>query len=244
MLGRQHFILSVATATVVMSPFFTDYYGFAIAAFLGVAIGSLIPDIDATDATVFHSGVKGLHRAPGKIFNDFIGPILPVFGYLTKYMIYKPSVFILNLFSDNYRFEDGHRSFTHSLIGVSTMTAATGLLLAPLFIELGLSTVYLLYFLGGYAAGAILHVFQDSCTKTGIAWNQPFSTLRLKGELKTGESNRRPRYFALMLFLVALLNLAGSYSVSANLQVLFSGILLSAVSWTFFAWLSGVRLER
>lgn len=244
MLGRQHFTLSVATATVVLAPFFTDYYGFSLATFLGVAIGSLIPDIDATDATVFHTGIKGFHRAPGKIFNDVVGPILPIFGYLTKYIIYKPSVFLLNLFSDNYRFEDGHRSFTHSLMGVSTMTMATGFLLGPLFIESGISGFYLLFFLAGYASGALLHMFQDSCTKTGIAWNQPFSNLRLKGELKTGESNSRPRYFALMLFLVAFLNLAGSYSVSTNLQVMVSGILLSAVSWTFFAWISGVRLER
>ena len=244
MLGRQHFTLSVATATVVLAPFFTDYYGLSLATFLGVAIGSLIPDIDATDATVFHTGIKGLHRVPGKLFNDIIGPILPIFGYFTKYIIYKPAVLLLNLFSDNHKFEDGHRSFTHSLIGVVTMTLATGLLLSPLFIESGINGIYLIFFLVGYASGAIMHMFQDSCTKTGIAWNQPFSNLRLKGELKTGESNRRPRYFGMMLFLVALLNLVGTYNVTTNLHILITGILLSAVSWTFFAWLSGVSIDK
>ena len=244
MLGRQHLTLSVATATVVLGPFIRNEYAFAAATLLGVAIGSLIPDIDASDATVFHSGVKGIHGTPGKIFNDFVGPFLPLFGYLTKYMIYRPSVFLLNLFSENYRFEDGHRSFTHSFIGVAVLTMATGVFLSPLFIELGLNGFILLFFLAGYASGALLHMFQDSCTKTGIAWNQPFSAVRLKGELKTGEDNRRPRYFALMLFMVAGLNLAGTYGVSNYSSVLVSGLLLSAVSWTFFAWLSGVRLDR
>lgn len=242
MLGRQHFTLSVTTAFLVLTPFFGDHRIAAISALAGIAIGSLIPDIDAPDATVFHSKIKGLHRSPAKLFGAFISPLLPLFGYLTKYLVYVPSVFLLNVFSGSYRFEEGHRSFTHSLVGVAVLTAATGLLLRPVFAYLGVLE-FLFFFLAGYSAGALLHMLQDSFTRSGIAWNQPFSSLKLEGELRTGKDNFRPHFYLLVLAVASLLNLV-SFTGSFLQAGVWNGLLLAVVCWTFFAWMSGVELSR
>lgn len=242
MLGRQHFLLSTMTGLLVVSPFIRSYEMFSLAALLGIAIGSLIPDIDASDATIFHTNVKGLHRSPGKMFNFVVGPVMPVFGYLTKYLVYIPSVKVLNLFTD-YSFKEGHRSFTHSLIGVTILTSLTGFILYPLINELGLNPFLLYFFLAGYFSGAILHMLQDSFTVSGIAWNQPFSNTKLKGKLKTGEDMWKPRYFTLMLVALIPVNIYAASGITVLKTLLIHGILISLVAWTFFGWISGVRLK-
>lgn len=243
MLGRQHFLLSTITGIVVVSPFIAAYKWLSLATLLGIAIGSLIPDIDASDATIFHTNVSGLHRSPGKLFNFLIGPIMPVFGYITKYLVYIPSVKALNLFTD-YSFEEGHRSFTHSLTGVGILTALTGFILYPLVNELGLDLSFLYFFLAGYSSGAIMHMLQDSFTVSGIAWNQPFSTTKLKGKLKTGEDMWKPRYFTLILGFLAPVNVYTVSSIGALERILLQGVLISIVAWTFFAWVCGVRIQK
>lgn len=67
----------------------------------------------------------------------------------------------------------------------------TGLYMLPVlfFLEL-LSLVALAIFLTGYLAGALLHLLEDSCTRTGIQWNFPFQSWRLKGQLRTTASWR------------------------------------------------------
>jgi len=241
MLGRQHFLLSTVTSLVVVSPFIQSHEVLSLASVLGVAIGSLIPDIDAPNATIFHTSVKGLHRSPGKVFNLVIGPIMPLFGYLTKYLVYIPSVEVLNLFTD-YSFEEGHRSFTHSLIGVTILTSLTGLLIYPITTEVGLHPFVLYFFLAGYFSGAILHMLQDSFTVSGIAWNQPFSTTKMTGELKTGEDMWKPRYFLFMLIALIPVNLYTVSSIQALEMLFLHGVLISAVAWVFFAWVSGAEI--
>ncbi|MFB6115765.1 MAG: hypothetical protein ABEK04_05795, partial [Candidatus Nanohalobium sp.] len=92
MLGRQHLMLSVATVSVVLAPYLESAEGFVIVMLLGTGIGSLIPDVDAQDAAVFHNDIRGLNGDVGDTVNNFIGPLLPAFGYTTKYAIYKPAV--------------------------------------------------------------------------------------------------------------------------------------------------------
>lgn len=243
MLGRQHFTLSVSTGLIVLTPFFMDRKLFAVTALLGVAVGSLIPDVDASDATVFHTKVSGLHGMVAELVNSFLGPFLPVFGYLTKYLVYMPSVFLLNLFSEDYVFEDCHRSFTHSILGVLVMAGITGFLLWPPVRFTGLDPVYLVSFLLGYTGGAFLHMLQDSFTVSGIAWNQPFSSLKLKGELRTGKDNSRPRIFLVILLAVLSLNF-GNLVYTQSSESLVESFLLPCVCWSFFAWMSGLEVTR
>ncbi|QGA80518.1 metal-dependent hydrolase [Candidatus Nanohalobium constans] len=197
MLGRQHLMLSVASVSVVLAPFLLRAELLVFTLFFGVAIGSLIPDVDAPDAAVFHRDVRGLSGDFGSAVNNLVGPVLPVFGYSTKYLIYKPVVKLLEfLTSEDYCFEEKHRTFSHSVLGVFTMTVLTGVYLVPVLLSLELlAPFYLLAFLSAYMIGAFLHMLEDSCTKTGIAWNSPFSETRIKGQISTGKDVRKPRIF-------------------------------------------------
>lgn len=200
MLGRQHLMLSVVTGLILIIPIAHILDGFIALVIIGVSIGSLIPDVDASDAAVFHRNINGLNRQMGRLVNGLVGPILPVFGYTTKYMIYKPAVHVFNLFSRKYSFSEKHRSFSHSFLGVFTLTAVTGLYLTPILVYLpSVSVFHIFTFLLGYSFGALLHMLQDSCTRTGIVWNAPFSNKRLKGSLRTGKDNREPRFMLYVL---------------------------------------------
>ncbi|MFB6116404.1 MAG: metal-dependent hydrolase [Candidatus Nanosalina sp.] len=244
MLGRQHFTLSIATGLIVLTPLFVNKNPLVLPALLGIAIGSLIPDIDASDATVFHTKVNGLHGMFSELTNTILGPLLPVFGYLTKYMVYKPSIFVLNLFSDEYVFEGGHRSFTHSITGVLVMTVFTGFLIWPPLHYFGIKALYLVFFLAGYMGGAFLHMLQDSFTRSGISWNQPFSDFRVSGSLRTGKDNRRPRIFLIVLLAAASVNTGNILASEASIFLLVQSFLIPCVCWTFFAWLAEVGFEK
>lgn len=242
MLGRQHLKLTVMTYTALIIPFIQEYSIQALIGLIGVSIGSLIPDIDSVDAAVFHSNVKGL-GSPGIAFNDFIGPILPLFAYVSKYLIFKPVVHLLN-FLTPYKFNESHRSFTHSITGVATLTLMTGLLLYMPLNYAGLSTALLPVFLTAYCGGAFMHMLQDSCTKSGIAWNQPFNKFKIKGELITGKSNKRPR---ILLYCLTSLTILISYRLLMGNPVKETSkasILLTGIIWSLFMIISGIRIEN
>lgn len=241
MLGRQHLKLTVMTYITLITPFVQEYFIQALMGLVGVSIGSLIPDIDSVDAAVFHSNVKGL-GSPGIAFNDFIGPVLPLFAYTSKYIIYKPVVHLLN-FLTPYTFHERHRSFTHSITGVATLTVMTGLLIYLPLNYTGLSLALLPFFLAAYCGGALMHMVQDSCTISGIAWNQPFSKFKLKGNLVTGKSVRRPK---ILLYTLTGLTVLISYrSLMGNPieETAKASILLTGITWSLFMIISGVRIE-
>ncbi len=242
MLGTQHLKLTVMTYTALTAPFFLDHPINVIIGLIGVSIGSLIPDIDSVDAAVFHSNVKGL-GSPGIAFNDFIGPILPIFAYISKYIIYKPIVHLLN-FLTPYTFHERHRSFTHSITGVAALTLMTGLLLYLPLNYTGLSIALLPYFLAAYCGGALMHMVQDSCTKSGIAWNQPFNKFKIKGNLVTGKSIRRPKI--LLYCLTGLTALISYQSLNGNPieETAKASMLLTGITWILFLIISGVRIEN
>lgn len=242
MLGRQHLKLTVMTYTALITPFIQDYPIQALIGLIGVSIGSLIPDIDSVDAAVFHSNVKGL-GSPGIAFNDFIGPVLPLFAYVSKYLIYKPVVQLLNLLFP-YRFHESHRSFTHSITGVAILTLMTGLMLYMPLNYAGLNTALLPVFLIAYCGGSFMHMLQDSCTKSGIAWNQPFNKSKIKGDLITGKSNRRPKI--LLYCLIGLTLLIGYQTLIGNAveETAKASMLLTGITWSLFMLISGVRIEN
>ena len=250
MLGRQHLMLSVATVSVFLAPYFEGYESFVIVMFIGAGVGSLIPDVDAPDAAVFHQDIRGLKGDFGKAVNNLIAPILPAFGYTTKYTIYKPAVKVFDFFtSEDYSFQEKHRTFSHSFLGVFTMTTITGLYMIPLLIITEMfAPLYLLAFLFAYMTGAFLHMLEDSCTKTGIAWNSPFSDTKLKGDISTGKDIEKPRYF--LFWLGGLTGIAfylgHSTQYSITHPVLTSGSLLAVgISWLVFVkFVAKAKIER
>ncbi len=242
MLGKQHLTLSVMTAAVLLTPLMQSHPIHVIISFIGVAVGSLIPDIDAKDAAVFHTNIRGLNSRPGVAFNSFVAPVLPLFGYFTKYIIYKPVVHLLNLLTA-YTFEIKHRHFTHSVIGILTLTSATGIYLLILNLFVKIELIWIILFLASYLSGAIMHLIQDSCTKSGIKWNQPFSNTKIKGGLNTGKDNFKP---LLMLYLLSGLTLLTAYSTLTNSTVdaLKGSSMLVILAWATFMLISDVRIQK
>lgn len=172
MLGRQHLMLRSATAEALLAPFI-EHITFVGTAFIGACIGSLIPDVDAHDAAILHSNLKGLNRGAGRMINGLIGSLLS-FGYTAKYIVYLPALKFYNYFFDEYSFHGRHRRFSRSILGLLTMTAVTGIYIASLLTLVDIFIpLYLGAFLLSYMTGAFLHILQDSCTKSGIAWNSP-----------------------------------------------------------------------
>ena len=240
-------MLSAATAAALVAPFI-EHTGLALTFFTGACIGSLIPDVDAHDAAIFHRDLKGLNHGTGKMVNGFIGPMLPFFGYTTKYLIYIPAVKFYNFLFSSYSFQEKHRSFSHSVLGVFTMTALTGIYLASFLSLLGVFIpFYLGTFLLSYMLGAFLHMLQDSCTKSGIAWNSPFSRTKLKGKLKTGKSKLKPRIlFTFLATLAAVTLYLGNTSIYAlpAVQLAAQTLLVSIAGWLVFMHFSRVKLEK
>ena len=247
MLGRQHLMISVTTAFALAVPFIESFEALSFVFLIGAAIGSLIPDVDAPDATIFHSHVRGLSSEPGKAVGKFIGPVLPLFGYTTKYMIYKPVVHVFN-FVTSYEFSEKHRNFSHSILGVTSLTAVTGLYITPVLLYTGFfAFMPLAVFLLGYMFGALLHMLEDSCTKTGIAWNAPFSNTKLKGGLTTGEDNRQPRTLLYTLGIISLavflVKESSKYDFT-TLELAFGTFTALGLIWIFFMALVDVEVKR
>lgn len=186
MLGRHHISLSVGTVAVAVLPFFSLYPIPVLLVLTGTAIGSLIPDADSPDAAIFHNEVKGLSGGYSNLLNA-TAVLNPIFGFVTKYLIYKPAVKFYDLvIFDQYEIEERHRGFLHSFLGIGTATVLTTVYLIPVLLVLDLvwfAGVGL--FIAGYIVGAVLHLLEDSCTKSGIQWNFPFQTWKIKGQITT-----------------------------------------------------------
>lgn len=242
MLGRQHLMLTASSASMIIGPFALEQPLLALTAFFGACIGSLIPDVDARGASIFHQSIPGLNGFSGRALNRFVVPVLPFFGFSTKYLIYRPALILLDRFTE-YSFPDRHRSFSHSILGVFTMTTMTGLYLSiTLFYMQMLNPIFLGTFLLFYMMGAFLHLVQDSCTRTGIQWNRPFSSRKINGNLSTGKDFAEARYFTYYLGAISLFTFYTKFSTEAPtliLSILSIGIL--AFSWLIFADFVGVR---
>lgn len=250
MLGRHHLLLSLGVGASLLVPWFSEYSLLVCVMIVGVAIGSLIPDVDAEDAAIFHGDLRGLSGDIGRTINDLIAPIFPVFGYATEYLIYKPMVRIYGrTLLRGYDLKEKHRGLLHSWIGIVSATAMTGLYMTPLLIYLELfDSLFLAGFLGAYILGAFLHLLEDSCTKTGVTFNHPFSRKRLHGQLTTTarpEDTKWPRRFIVFhgalagsLFLVAE---SEQYAYTTpEVTAAAAGILL--ISWIVF--IKGIARAR
>jgi membrane-bound metal-dependent hydrolase YbcI (DUF457 family) len=244
MLGRQHLTLSVMTAGVWIAPFAEEKPVASALLAGGVAIGSLIPDVDhPTDAAIFNNQSTKLNPKLDKLFKYSVGWLFPIFGYVTKYLIFKPSVAFFNTIIPCYHFSDDHRYFAHSWLGILSFTFLTGLYLAIAFEFIDIRGWPLTApFLAGYALGAFLHLLQDSCTDGGIPWHHPFSEKKLKGSLVTQTSSLRPA----MLFYTLLLAVVGVYywpfigDPTLQTEV---AIGLSVAIWLLFAKIANVRVK-
>ncbi|HDN65206.1 MAG TPA: metal-dependent hydrolase [Methanosarcinales archaeon] len=257
MLGKDHIILSLFTVSAIFMPFLLDRTntGLFVLAMIGVGIGSLAPDADSQDAAIFHTKVKGLKGGTRKLIDTCIGPFLPIFGFIQKFLIYLPAVKIIqflvkeNKISLQYRVTETHRGILHSVLGLLISFAALLIyssILMILFPEL-LSIKTLLVFNVAFSIGFFLHLLEDSCTVSGVNFTFPMNKkLLFKGEVRTGKIDYSTGAFESWLgalnvghFLASALSKENASINSIQIELIV--ILIIIISWLIFIRLSGVK---
>ncbi|MDD1675900.1 MAG: metal-dependent hydrolase [Methanomicrobiales archaeon] len=228
MKGVHHLSLSILSLIILTLPFYPVFSPTVwVAVFAGVFAGSLAPDVDAPDASIFH-----LTRIPRPL-----RILLALFGYLLRYLVYFPLSFLFFAgLGQNYRHQ--HRGLLHTPAGVTLATLLlvfyAGLLAAVLSIPV---TNLILASGGAFWAGCILHIVQDSCTPAGIAWRFPRSNRRVRGSIRT-DSRRDIRpvlYVSILAGCLAVL-----YFIPAHfpLHPSIAAPLMLAGAWVLFLLLA------
>lgn len=230
--------LTILTAAIVLHPYLDSFYAWI--SLLGVAIGSLIPDSDSPDALIYHNRVKALGGEGDDLINQYFAPFFPLFGYSTKYLIYKPSAYFYR--SIGVGIEEKHRGLMHSILGIITSTFLTAVYILPvLWILNFLNYEILAVFMLSYLFGAFMHLLEDSITVSGVKWLYPASGAVLKGDLKTTtENTRMPDTLSYVLLAV----FGTFYGFSNSLTTSLVAILVVSVLWLFFLFYNGISLER
>jgi inner membrane protein len=229
MKGRTHLVLSLLSLLIITYPLWPDFsLTIWVSVYTGVMVGSLAPDVDAPDSAIFHLRMlPRVLRVP-----------LSLFGYLLRYLIYIPlSLFFWMVLSRNYRHE--HRGLLHTPVGVA-LAAFLVFCYAGICSLLFLHVLEpaLLLFAGSFWAGCILHLIQDSCTPSGIAWAFPLHSNRLRGKIRTGSrvDPRPPLYAVILLGCLAMLFLLPDRSFPPSWAI----ALISLTSaWAAFLYLAG-----
>jgi len=204
MRGDQHVYISLTTAGLLIAPWVSVLPPALIVTLLfGVFVGSLAPDADAADAAIFSGRFGGAKGKRGQIING-LAVVLPIFGYIIRYLIYYPLSLVFSLIlRKNYRHR--HRGLLHSLTGVGLTSLLLSGYLALVLTCLGMSLALVPAFGFAFFAGCLLHLMEDTCTPAGVAWLYPFSRRRLAGHVRTwGDSEVRPTFFAVVLALAAV----------------------------------------
>jgi membrane-bound metal-dependent hydrolase YbcI (DUF457 family) len=237
--GVHHLLITSATGGLALLPLFPLIPpGWLPPLALGLVIGSLAPDADATDAAILHPGVPG----GGTGARGFTRWLLPFFGYLIRYLVYYPVWAVLRLLFGR-RCSLAHRGLLHSLLGVTLTTLFTSAYVALFLLFSGAGAYPLMLPFGSaLLAGALLHLAEDSTTVTGIRWAYPWSEHAVHGSIRTGGWDLRPTAFVVLLAAGGGMILAGP---------LFAGwtapyqapamILFLLLAWGLFLLASGVR---
>ena len=212
MRGESHliasFMISLPTiwALYSMAPdIMIDVIGYVIG---GVLLGCLLPDVDASDAKVMH----GYWRPIG------------LFG---KYLFYKPMTWILKTRSDAYR--EQHRGYLHSFIGCFLATIFFTIPIAIIFLHstyvllLPLETTIWVWIVWiGLPFGFLMHLVEDSFTKSGVRWMFP-NGKTYSSQTSTG---KKSEYTLLSAFIVTYgILTAIVYMATPSFIVLFGAIL-------------------
>ena len=245
MRGDQHVYLSLATAGLFIAPSLLALDPILIVTLLfGVFIGSLAPDADAVDAAIFNGRFSRAKGKRGQVLNG-LAVVLPIFGYTIRYLIYYPLSLAFSLvLRRSYRHR--HRGLLHSLAGAGLTSAILSGYLALILIWLEWPLSLLPAFGFAFFTGCILHLLEDACTISGVAWLYPFSRRRMAGSVRTqGKLEVRPAAFAIVLTLAAAGMLVAPFVAPISSGYL-RGLALvgTPILWITFMLICRVRCER
>lgn len=248
MKGSTHIILSLLTGLVILAPLVGLVSPvIAVIILLGIFFGSIAPDVDkGRGSAIFHSTLPG---GKGHRF-----PLTPLVGYTIYYLCYKPlSIIFVGIFSRKILPKQGHRELPHSPIGVIGIS-----LLLTLWIWIicyGLSMLPYLAFLrdnpliwvfgGAFLLGCFLHLIEDTCDNSGIHYLYPFRFRRIRGTVEDGGTDIRPKLYAVLLLITAVILLIGFYlGHIASQYAASAAVLVPAALWIIFLKIGGVPAKK
>ncbi|RZN65379.1 MAG: metal-dependent hydrolase [Candidatus Methanoliparum thermophilum] len=205
--GKNHFIISLFFGILFILIVYYIYqidWIFLLIFLLGTMTGSLIPDIDATYASIYHTKIndKSMNKF---VFFTFVNPVI---SRVTKVML-KPFLFFMQKITDG-GINDGHRGITHSIIGVFLISLIWFIIILSIYYIINTFILkipdllfYMLIYPIGMFFGGLCHLFEDSFTRSGIRWFQPFSNLSVRGSIKTGEREDIVVWYFIMTVIIS-----------------------------------------
>jgi len=181
--GEEHVFLSLLSAGIIITPLFGSVDPvIPLVCLIGVFIGSLAPDADAADSSIMHGflGGRGNLRAVRRHTVIF----LPFFGYILRYLVFYPASALVWIFTLG-REKPRHRGVMHSLLGAFIAALAIGLILYGVIVIFGGIDAerWICIFMAGFIFGYLMHLIEDSCSKSGVCWLYPLSKNKLSGNL-------------------------------------------------------------
>ena len=222
MKGQHHIRISLFTGLVLLAPWILQDTILILTALVGIFIGSLLPDSDASDRTAKHSD-----------------SVIYVFDWINAIIIYP---ILLKLFHEEKR----HRGILHTIGGVFVysiiLTTVTGIVL--IYFSLNFN---ILVFGMGLFAGSIMHLIEDSCTRMGTNPFYPKNKwLKYSGTIVTfNKQDKRPEYFSeFLMYLFVILILTQIYFAIPQLTMAGLNAVIVIVSWMGFMAISGVKKIR
>jgi membrane-bound metal-dependent hydrolase YbcI (DUF457 family) len=188
MLSKDHIGLSIFSSIILFGWLIFQDPMIFVAIISGVFIGCLLPDTD-------------LPRSK----TDYLEGIAGFFGLISKNILNPLVIMIFNFLK--YPVAQSHRGITHTLYGVLIYCIVLEIISIPVFVLFGFSQYLFGYsfFVFGLFFGGLLHIIEDSCTKTGV---YPFYPVNQKkkfsGNISTYNFKEiRPRLFSSLLILAA-----------------------------------------
>jgi len=195
----------------------------------GSCIGAILPDIQMTKPKKIC--VRTIIWCITQISSVLFVPILQVFSRIVNGASFSPA----------------DKRLTHSVPGILIIGAiVTGLSTIPiLIIRPSPVSLLLIIFPAGVMTGLVLHLFEDACTRKGIAPAFPFSIIRIEGSIRSCDRDdaRIAQYHfhhGSMAFVIFVLHLSGVWPES--ISVVLSVFALSSCL-AMMVWFSDVRIE-
>lgn len=213
MKGQEHIQISVLTGFILTIPFILTDSVSSVLFLAGIFLGSLLPDSDASDRTAKHGN-----------------SVLFAFDTINEILIYP---LLLMIFHEKKR----HRGILHTFIGVLVFTIILTAISGIVFIIFRIQFNFLIIGLGMFVGG-VLHLMEDSCTRSGVVPFYPKSPSAFKGEVSTfGRKDSRPGKFSKYLaFVFVILIIVQVYYKVAQLSMVLLVMAVIALSWAGFFW--------
>lgn len=225
MLGKDHINISIAFVIPFLIPLVFLNVGdmlIFVTFLFAVFVGSLLPDTDCGGKATIYYKFPEIDNFMKKVVGKSI-------KWTLNHLISKEKIKV------EHEVNDEHRGIMHSPIGVLLTSIILSLpifIFALVFNMFNFGVILAIFF--GLLIGQLLHLFEDSCTISGINWLFPFKTKELKGKIYTFSKDPerkdiRPMLYAgILYFLIGVLVFGYSFNTFNNINVwlMFLGILI------------------